>query len=147
LQASANPTTGLLPWRAAFDGTPVPGSDVFTSEAMRAFFNMAVDGIWSGRKPWLVSESNRILQFFDSKGIDSYGHMFSLDGATLQSFHDRALVSANGALAIIANSNLQRAFVSKVWDLGMPSTGAPRYYSGLMHMLALVILSGQLRVY
>jgi oligosaccharide reducing-end xylanase len=146
-QASANTTTGLLPWRASFDGTPVPGSDYFNSEAMRVFFNMAIDGIWSGRKPWLVSESNRVLQFFDSKGIDNYGHMFSLDGATLQSFHDRVLVAANGALAIIATSDLQRAFVSEVWDLGMPTTGTNRYYSGLMQMLALVILSGQLRVY
>jgi oligosaccharide reducing-end xylanase len=146
-QASAHPTTGLLPWRATFDGTPVLGSETFNSEALRAFFNMAIDGIWSGRKPWLVSESNRVLEFFNSKGIDSYGHMFSLDGTTLQSFHDRVLVAANGALAIIATSDLQRAFVSEVWNLGMPTTGQNRYYSGLMHLLSLVILSGHLRVY
>jgi oligosaccharide reducing-end xylanase len=145
-QASAHPTTGLLPWRASFDGTPVPGSETFNSEAMRAFFNMAIDGIWSGRKPWLVSESDRVLQFFNSKGISSYGHMFSLDGATLQPFHDRALVAANGVLAIIATSDLRRAFVSEVWDMGMPTTGPTRYYPGMMHMLALVILSGDLRI-
>jgi oligosaccharide reducing-end xylanase len=142
-QASSNPSTGLIPWRSAFDGTPVPGSDVFNSESLRVFFNIAIDGIWSGRKPWLVAESNRVLQFFNSKGLANYGHMFSLDGATLQSFHDRALVAANGSLAIIATSDLQRDFVSEVWNLGMPSTGSSRYYSGLMHMLALVILSGQ----
>jgi oligosaccharide reducing-end xylanase len=147
LQASAHPVTGLIPWRTTFDGSPVPGSDVFNSESLRVFFNIAIDGIWSGRKPWLVSESNLVLQFFASKGITNYGHMFSLDGATLQSFHDRALVAANGALAIIASSDLQRDFVNEVWNLGMPSTSSSRYYSGLMHMLALVILSGRLRVY
>lgn len=147
LQASAHPTTGLVPWRASFDGTPVPGSDVFNSECLRTFLNMALDGIWSGRTPWLVSHSNRVLQFFNGKGLDSYGHMYTLDGATLQTFHDRALVAANGALAVIATSELQRDFVSAAWNLGLPSTGSPRYYSGLMHMLSLLILSGQLRVY
>ncbi len=147
LQASAHPTTGLVPWRATFDGTPVPGSDVFNSECLRTFLNMAIDGIWSGRTSWLVAHSNRVLQFFNSKGMDTYGHMYTLDGAPLQSFHDRALVAANGALAVIATSELQRDFVNAAWNLGMPSTGSSRYYSGLMHMLSLLILSGQLRVY
>jgi oligosaccharide reducing-end xylanase len=41
-QVSANPTTGLIPERATFDGTPVPGFDTFVPECDRTFFNMAL---------------------------------------------------------------------------------------------------------
>jgi oligosaccharide reducing-end xylanase len=50
-QASANPTTGLVPEKATFDGTPVPGFDRFTSECPRALFNMALDQLWWSEKP------------------------------------------------------------------------------------------------
>jgi oligosaccharide reducing-end xylanase len=56
------------------------------------------------------------------------------------------LVAANGALTLIATTDNRRDFVNEVWNLTMPS-GNPRYYSGIMQMLALVLLSGQMRVY
>jgi oligosaccharide reducing-end xylanase len=145
-QASAHPTTGLMPQRASFDGTPVPDFENFNSEGLRVLFNMALDGIWSGRQPWLVDESNRLLQFFYGKGLTTYGHLFSLDGTTVQSQRDRALVAANGALAMVATVDIRRDFVNEVWNLGSPSTGTTRYYPGIMQLLALVLLSGQLRI-
>lgn len=146
-QASAHPTTGLMPQRATFDGKPVPDFEDFSSECLRILFNMALDGIWSGRQPWLVDESNRLLQFFYGKGLTTYGHVFSLDGTTVQSQHARELVAANGALALIATADIRRDFVNEVWNLGPPMTGVARYYPGIMQIMALVLLSGQMRIW
>ncbi len=146
-KAAAHPTTGLLPEQATFDGEPVPDAGTFRSETHRAFFNMALDCIWSGSQPWLVDESNRLLQFFHEKGLTSYGLVFALDGTTLRTIHGRSLTAANGALALAATTALRRDFVSEVWNMGAPSTGQDRYYPGITQLLALLMLGGQLRVY
>ena len=146
-QASANQTTGLMPERATFDGTKVPGFDNFISECHRIFFNMALDRIWSGGQPWLVDESNRLLQFFYAQGLTTYGSVFSLDGNTINSLHDRSLTAANGTLALVATTDIQGDFVNEVWNLGSPPTGTTRYFPGIMQLTALVILSGEMRVY
>jgi oligosaccharide reducing-end xylanase len=146
-KASSNPTTGLMPARARFDGTPVPGYDDFRGESYRTLFNMALDCIWTGRQQWLVDESDRLLQFFYGQGIDSYGQIYSLDGSDrLMPAHDPSLVAANGAAALIATVKYRTEFVNEVWNLATP-TGGGRYYSGILQMLALLVLSGQLQVF
>ena len=60
--------------------------------------------------------------------------------------HQNALVAAIGALALIATANQRTDFINAVWNLD-PSTGVPRYYSGLLIMVAQLILSGQMAVY
>jgi oligosaccharide reducing-end xylanase len=146
-KASADRSTGLVPNKATFDGKPVSGADNFDAESGRTLFNMAIDGIWFGGQPWLSDESDRLLQFFDGRGISSYGHLFTLAGESLDTVHDRALVSANGTLAMIASTDLRRDFVSEAWSLGSPLTGSVRYYPGILQLFGLVMLSGQLRVY
>jgi oligosaccharide reducing-end xylanase len=145
-QASAHPSTGLVPERAAFDGTPVPDFDTFASESHRTFFNMALDRIWTGHQPWVVDESNRVLRFFYDQGIASYGQEYSLDGTELASLHDMTLVAANGALALAATTERRAEFVREVWNLETPAGGS-RYYAGIMQLLGVVVLSGQMRVY
>jgi oligosaccharide reducing-end xylanase len=148
--ASGNPPTGLMPVRATFDGAPVPGFDTFSAQSHRTLLNMAIDGIWSGGQqpwlPWLIDESNGLLQFFDGLGLATYGVEFSLDGKTIQSTHNGSLVAANGALALVATSDVRRDFVSEVWNLTIP-TGSTRYFAGIMQLAALVVMSGQMRVY
>lgn len=145
-KASAHPTTGLWPLRATFDGTPVAGSDVFLAEAYRTLINLVLDQIWTGGEPWAIEESNRLLQFFAAQGLDTYAGGYSLDGrSVIDATHQNALVAANGALALIATRE-QRAFIGAAWDLA-PSIGRPRYNSGLMILLAQLILSGQMVVW
>jgi hypothetical protein len=55
-------------------------------------------------------------------------------------------VAASGALALIATIDQRTEFINAVWNL-VPSTGRPRYYSGVMILLAQLILSGQMVVY
>jgi oligosaccharide reducing-end xylanase len=137
----------LVPQKATFDGTPVAGFDTFAPECYRTFFNMALDRIWSGSQPWVVDESNRVLQFFDDQGLTTYGQEYSLDGTNeIVSLHDMSLVAANGALALVATTRNRRDFVDEVWNLATP-IGNPRYYVGIMQLLSLVMLSGQMQVY
>jgi oligosaccharide reducing-end xylanase len=146
-QASAHPTTGLMPDKATFDGKPVPDFENFDSECQRIWLNMALDRIWSGTQSWLADEGNRLLQFFYGKGITTYGHIFAVDGTAIQSSHDRSLVAANGMLALAATIDIRRDFVSETWNLGAPVTGANRYYPGLMQLLAFALLGGRMQVY
>jgi oligosaccharide reducing-end xylanase len=147
-QATADAKTGLLPERAGFDGSPVADHDIFNVECLRTFFSMALDRIWTGgQQTWLVDEGNRLLQFFYGKGLTTYAYAYSLDGNTvINAIHDVALVAANGTLAAVGNVDIRRDFVNEVWNLPIP-TGSGRYYPGINLLTALVILSGQMRVY
>jgi len=79
--------------------------------------------------------------------MDTYPGGYALDGSTVvDSTHQNSLVAASGALALIATADQRTAFINAMWNLN-PSTGKPRYYSGLMIMLAQLILSGQMAVY
>ena len=148
-QRAAHPTTGLMPVRATFAGAPVAGSDTFLPESYRTQLNMVLDQIWSGSDGWSVAEGNRLLGFFSSVGIDSYGGSYSLDGATtLSAPHEVALVAMNGVSALTATelTDADRlAYVNAVWNLDIP-TGNARYYAGLVDLLALLVLGGQLQV-
>jgi oligosaccharide reducing-end xylanase len=142
---AAYPTTGLMPARATFAGEAVPNYDNFLAESYRAQINMALDEIWTTAVPddWEVSEADRLLKFFTAQGIDDYGATFRPDGTTIDPSHDNALVACNGVTAMIARVSLNRAaFIADVWAVP-PPVGVGRYYSGILGLTALLILSGQ----
>ena len=146
-EASANNQTGLLPERAYFDGTFVADSATFEPEGDRAFFSMALDRIWLGNQRWVVDESDRLLSFFYGQGIDSYTKIYSLDGTPQGDLaHDPSLVAANGALALISTNAHRTEFINAVWGISLP-IGLYRYYTGLMGLTSMLILSGQMQVY
>lgn len=147
LKAVAHPKTGFVPEKTTFDGKAVPGFDRFAPECDRALINMAMDRLWSSNQIWPRDQANRVLQFFYAEGLTTYGQIYSLDGSQeLATLHDMPLVAANGVLAVVATMDRRADFVNEVWLLSAP-TGKARYYPGMLHMLALVILSGQMRVY
>ena len=143
-----NPTTGLIPVRATFAGVPLAGMDgVFASEAYRAQISMTQDQIWTDGNDWNPGEADRLLGFFTSQGLMTYGMTFSLDGTmVLNTQHDPALEAANGVSAAIATNTTQSApFVDVVWSMPIPS-GANRYFSGLLYLVSLLVLGGQMQV-
>jgi oligosaccharide reducing-end xylanase len=145
-QASANPTTGLMPQRATFDGTPVAGSDTFEPEGYRTLIDITLDRVWFGSENWVVDESNLLLQFFDGQGLATYGGIYSLDGNVIDPSRDMSLDAANGAIALIASTDKRTEFINAVWNIDLP-IGIYRYYAGILDMLALLVLSGQMQVY
>ncbi|WP_437721150.1 glycosyl hydrolase family 8 [Sorangium sp. So ce861] len=142
---TAHPITGLIPVRAHFDGTPVTGSANFDSESYRTLLNLALDQIWFGADPWQVEEANRLLAFFSRQGIDWYGGAYTLDGVLIEA-RDPALVVTNGVVGLVATAADRAEYIEAAWA-AEPATGLPRYYPGLLHLLSLITLSGQFRVY
>lgn len=144
---AANATTGLMPVRARFDGTPSPGWDTFATEGYRAQANMVLDQIWSGTFPWDASEADQLLRFFIGQGIDQYGGGYSLDGTMiLDPNRENSLIVTNGMTALIATVDQRAAFIEAVWNLPVP-TGSARYYTGILYLQSLLVLGGQFRVY
>ncbi|MFZ5896709.1 MAG: glycosyl hydrolase family 8 [Myxococcota bacterium] len=145
LASVAHKDTGLTPVRTDLSGKPLADYDTFQPENYRVQINLTLDQIWAGNDNSAVS--NRLLRFFTNQGKDTYGRAFSLDGKTvLDTAHESALVSANGITALIADNSDRYDFVNAVWEQPL-ATGASRYYGGLFQLLALLALSGQLRVY
>jgi oligosaccharide reducing-end xylanase len=143
---TANPMTGLLPVKATFDGAAAAGADTYQPEGYRAQMHMIVDAIWVGATAWEVSEVDNLLGFFSGQGIDSYGSAYTLAGAVLTALHDPSLVAVNGMTALIATNADRADYVTAVWNMATP-VGVPRYYQGMLDMLSLLALGGQLRVW
>ncbi len=151
IQSAAWPTTGLTPIKSTFTGKAVPGWDMFQPEAYRTQINVVIDQIWTGGTPDNVTLANRLLTFFASSasgGIKGYGTSFYLDGTPGGNpIHEQSLVVSNGIAAGIATTNPNRyQFLSDFWSLQTP-TGQPRYYTGLLQLWGLMILSGNFQIY
>jgi oligosaccharide reducing-end xylanase len=147
LKAAAHPQTGLMPDYASFDGAPYPGEHAdFRFDAWRAAGNVAVDYAWFAADDWAVEQSNRLLAFFNSQGIDTYANQFTLDGKPLSTDHSPGLTAMNAVAALAADSPLAGEFVDALWDTPIPS-GKWRYYDGMLYTLALLHASGNFRIY
>jgi oligosaccharide reducing-end xylanase len=147
LQAAAHPGSGLWPLRAEFDGSAVAGADAFVPEGYRVLLNMGLDHAWFQPTPWYAEESDRLVDFFSGEGLELYGSSYELDGsACIGCGRNMGLVALNGVGALPASSAERIAFFDAVWNLRL-TEGQFRYYDGLLHMLSLLVLSGQLRIY
>jgi oligosaccharide reducing-end xylanase len=145
---AANPQTGLMPDYANFDGTPYGTGDHkdFRFDAWRTLSNVAVDYAWFAADPWQVEQSNRVLDFLASQGIDSYANQFVLDGTPLSGDHSTGLVSMAAVAALAADPEKGRPFVQALWDTQIPS-GKWRYYDGMLYMLGMLHLSGNFKIH
>ena len=145
----SHPTTGLVPLRAFLTGAPVTGGgwDAFRPEAYRTELHLAFDGIWfAGVDPWVVEAADRLIGFFASQGLETYGKAYALDGTVLDATRETALIAANGALAAVATRTERTGFIQAVWDMETP-TGQARYYAGMVDLVSLLVLGGRFQVY
>src|SRR5215207_1086473 len=145
---AAHPETGLMPDYANFDGTPYGTDDHkdFRFDASRTLSNVAVDYAWFAADPWQVKQSNRVLDFLASQGIDSYPNQFTLDGTSLSGDHSTGLVSMAAVAALAADPEKGKPFVQELWDAQIPS-GKWRYYDGMLYMLGMLHASGNFKIY
>ena len=147
-QKAAHPQSGLMPDYANFDGTPydMDGHEDFRFDAWRTLSNVAVDYAWFGADPWQVEQSNRVLDFLVSHGIDSYPNQFTLDGKPLSSDHSTGLMAMAAVAALAADPEKGKPFVQELWDAQIPS-GKWRYYDGMLYMLGMLHVSGNFRIH
>ncbi len=145
---AAHPQTGLMPDYSNFDGTPYGTDDHkdFRFDAWRTLSNVAVDYVWFAADPWQVEQSNRVLDFLASQGIDSYPNQFALDGTPLSADHSTGLVSMAAVAALAADPEKGKPFVQELWDTQIPS-GKWRYYDGMLYMLGMLHVSGNFRIH
>ena len=145
---AAHPQTGLMPDYANFDGTPYGTDDHkdFRFDAWRTLSNVAVDYAWWAADPWQVEQSNRVLEFLASQGIDSYANQFTLDGKPLSGDHSTGLVAMAAVAALAADPETGRPFVQELWDAQIPS-GKWRYYDGMLYMLGMLHIGGNFKIY
>jgi oligosaccharide reducing-end xylanase len=145
---AANPTTGLMPDYANFDGTPATSDEHkdFRFDAWRTLSNVAVDYAWFGADPWQVEQSNRVLTFLASQGMASYPNQYSLEGKPLSSIHSTGLAAMAAVAALAADRDIGEPFVRALWDTSIPS-GKWRYYDGMLYMLAMLHVSGGFHIY
>ena len=144
---AAHPQTGLMPDYAEFDGKPAGGEHQdFRFDAFRVASNVAVDYAWFAADPWQVAQSNRLLEFFYSQGIDRYVNQYTLDGKPLSTDRSTGLIAMNAVAALAATTDKAPQFVEALWDARIPS-GKWRYYDGLLYTLALLHVSGNFRIY
>ena len=145
---AAHPQTGLMPDYAGFDGMPyeMDGHQDFRFDAWRTLSNVAVDYAWFAADPWQVEQSDRVLDFLASQGIDSYANQFTLDGKPLSSDHSTGLVSMAAVAALAADPETGKPFVQELWDVPIPS-GKWRYYDGMLYMLGMLHVSGNFHIY
>jgi oligosaccharide reducing-end xylanase len=142
-----DPKTGLAPNYAHFDGTPVAFGGFFGPDAWRTEANWSVDWSWWAADPRERELSDRIQAFFASKGVDSYGSQFRLDGTQLNSNHATALVATNAVASLAATDTTRaRKFVDALWNAPIPS-GEYRYYDGMWYLMALLHCSGEFRIW
>jgi oligosaccharide reducing-end xylanase len=147
---AANPSTGLFPDYAHFDGSPVnpwgAGNSDFRYDAWRVSMNIAIDNSWFAKDGWAITQSNRLLDFFHSEGIAKYGNQYTLDGKMLSDNHSVGLVAMNAVAALASTNKNRKDFVEELWNTSIPS-GPGRYYDGLLYMLAMLQVSGNFRIY
>lgn len=150
-ERAANPQTALAPDYANFDGTPwlAPwntNSAIFEYDAARTAMNWSVDWSWWEKDPREQARSDRLQSFFLSKGLETYGSNFTLDGRQTGDDHTAALVAMNATASLAATQPAAREFSEALWKAKVP-TGQWRYYDGMLQLIALLHCSGQFRIW
>ena len=146
---AVNPETGLAPDYTKFDGTPYGpwgGHQNFLFDAWRTIANIAIDYTWFAKDKWEIEECNKLLNFFYSKGVKTYGNNFTLDGKQISNAHSTGLVAMNAVACLASTNDNRKDFVEDLWNAKI-STGKYRYYDGMLYMLGLLQVSGNFRIY
>ncbi len=150
LRAAADSATGLSPDYAHFDGRPVASwqgeHNDFRFDAWRVAMNVAIDWVWFAKDRWEVTQSNRLLDFFSSRGFRTYGNQFTLNGKQLSDDHSTGLVAMNAVAALASTNPNRKLFVEELWNSRIP-TGFYRYYDGMLYFLGMLQTSGNFKIY
>lgn len=145
-----HPKTALAPDYANFDGSPKAASwDAntvnFRYDAWRTAMNWAMDSAWWAKDARQHELSDNLLRFFASIG-EAYPNTYELDGTPTSQSSSSGLVAMNAAAALAATDPVAARYVEALWKQPAP-TGKYRYYDGMLHLLALLHVSGQFKVY
>jgi oligosaccharide reducing-end xylanase len=148
---ATNPTTGLAPDYANFDGTPRtsfnPNSTNFSYDSWRTASNWAVDYSWWHKAPTEPVLTDRIQKFLLSQGLTTFADQYTLDGNPLSQRHSTGMLATTATSSLAATPGpAPNAFLDQLWNTPIPS-GEQRYYDGMLYMMSLLHCSGQFRIW
>jgi len=109
--------------------------------------NCSVDWAWWQKDVREQELSNRILSFFQTQGLASYGSVYTLEGNVLERSHATGLVATNAVASLAATDSMSRNFVEALWQAPVPAGVGERYYSGLLYLMGLLHCSGRFQIY
>jgi oligosaccharide reducing-end xylanase len=90
-----------------------------------------------------VEDNERRLDFFLGQGVDTYVSQYTLAGEPLVTFNTAAHLSLVALAAGTSESEDYDVFIDALLAEPIPE-GTFRYYDGMLYMLSLLVLSGQL---
>jgi oligosaccharide reducing-end xylanase len=148
---ATNPTTGLAPDYANFDGSPRvsfnPMSVNFSFDSWRTASNWSVDYSWWHKDPQESVLSDRIQNFLSSQGVSTFADRYTLDGKPLSKRHSTGMVATTATAGLAATrGTTSKAFLDELWNTPIPS-GEQRYYDGMLYMMSLLHCSGNFRIW
>jgi len=158
--------TAALAQGAGISEPQASNAPYFFSDAYRVIGNIGMDFAWftscciaipnDNERPVAArlerDIANRQLAFFDGRTDKdgSYISGYSLDGTpkpgTDYKSAGHVAMNAVGAIAVDPPNLRAKRFVQALWDQNVP-TGQYRYYDGMLHMLAMLHVSGRFRIY
>ncbi|MES1195709.1 MAG: glycosyl hydrolase family 8, partial [Steroidobacter sp.] len=148
---TTHPRIGLSPSYASFDGSPRTWpyfnvAHIFSYDAWRTAANWSVDWTWWHKAASEQQLSNRILNFFESQGMDTYSPLYELDGKRFDPNNARpttALIAANAIAGMAATDRkLAKQFTDALWNTPIPA-GKYRYYDGVWYLMGMMHVSGE----
>lgn len=164
LHKACHPKTGLTSDYSEYDGTPKvmpfhPGAQ-FRFDSWRVPMNVALDYSWSAAdKEWQQEYGNRIQNFLYSKGINTYGDQYNVDGTQVEKIlgagehnglrHSLGLVSTAAAVSLVCSHEKSLEFINALWNVRHKpySDGYfDAYYDGLLYLFSVMHLSGNYRI-
>lgn len=148
--SSAHPVTGLHAEYADYDGRSVflfnkPWE--YYSDAYRVIMNIALDRIWFGPHPDMDDVATRVQDFFRNQDMN-YLMAYQRDGTVTEepAMHPVALKAALAAASIAGNSEYRKMYMQQFITTRLRQ-GRRRYYDNCLYFFALLMLTGNYRLY
>lgn len=161
LVKACHPVTGLSAEYANFDGTPYDEKlpwgyfGDFFSDAYRTAANIGLDASWYGEDLGQLSAPIRMMKFFGSD-LEAARCTYKIDGTPVERcvLHPVGLLAtiAQGALAVPyseekgSDFGVAKKWVEWFWNQPLRK-GVRRYYDNCLYMFALLVLSGNYRIW
>jgi hypothetical protein len=115
-------------------------------DAFRIAMNIAMDYAWFAADSWQKTIADRILAFFESKGVTTYKGLWELNGTARGGDHSPGLVACNAVASLAATNPRAWLFLDDFWNISM-TEGQYRYYDGCLYMLGLLHVTGNFKAY
>jgi len=156
---TVNQETGLNPCYANYDGTPHDDYDgknnyggTFQADAYRTVMNAAVDKVWNNVDPGF-DWGGKLHAFIEGKKLSVYTvdgkPYYNRDNALMGDYDGKlagGLVFTNATAALISKAPNRLDYVKAFCKAAIP-TGRWRYYDGMLYMLSMLVVSGEMKPY